>query len=518
MNPPRPTQRRLVRVTLDEGSIGRSNPDVEHERAVAIYDLLEDNTFHPRGHEGGPYALQSVDHRQPAGVRHPALEDGAPVVAHHLSLTPLRRIVKDYFLICDSYYQAIRTATPGADRGDRHGPARRSTTRAASLLMERLQAQDRDGRRHRAPAVHADLRAALEGLSPWRDGERPQAVLFACGLNTVRSPMAAALFKHLFGNSAYVGSAGVRKGELDPFAVAVMDEIGLDIAKHKPHDLRGTRGLEGLNFDLIVTLSPEAHHQRARTHPRARGRRRILADADPTDTEGNREQRLDAYRAVRDQLFARVKAALRPRPAMRTGTCSIRRGSGARCGRKSARFRYASAPAYVSRLRFPRQTPFSRRPSALRPPSVAADVDGRPHEARSRLRFAAPPQPDQPGGDQPDELLPADIDEIPLKGELPRACANRLARVKAETALAHVRRDEELKGAYILAADTVVAVGRRILPKAELVDEASQCLRLLSGRNHKVYTAVCLVTPKEGFRQRVVETRVRFKRLSERGP
>jgi septum formation protein len=118
-------------------------------------------------------------------------------------------------------------------------------------------------------------------------------------------------------------------------------------------------------------------------------------------------------------------------------------------------------------------------------------------------------------GITPDHLLPADVDEIPLKGELPRTCANRLARVKAETALAHVRRDEELKGAYILAADTVVAVGRRILPKAELVDEASQCLRLLSGRNHKVYTGICLVTPKEGFRQRMVETRVRFKRLSE---
>jgi septum formation protein len=118
-------------------------------------------------------------------------------------------------------------------------------------------------------------------------------------------------------------------------------------------------------------------------------------------------------------------------------------------------------------------------------------------------------------GITPDHLLPADVDEIPLKGELPRACANRLARLKAETALANVRRDEDLKGSYILAADSVVAVGRRILPKAELVDDASQCLRLLSGRNHKVYTAVCLVTPKEGFRQRMVETRVRFKRLSE---
>src|SRR5437773_4978244 len=118
-------------------------------------------------------------------------------------------------------------------------------------------------------------------------------------------------------------------------------------------------------------------------------------------------------------------------------------------------------------------------------------------------------------GIEPDSLRPADIDETPRKGELPRACANRLARAKAEAALASVRLDEELRGAYILAADTVVAVGRRILPKAELLDEAAQCLQLLSGRNHRVHTAICLVTPKETFRQRYVETRVRFKRLSE---
>jgi septum formation protein len=111
-------------------------------------------------------------------------------------------------------------------------------------------------------------------------------------------------------------------------------------------------------------------------------------------------------------------------------------------------------------------------------------------------------------------LRPTDIDETPKRGELPRACATRLARQKAEAALNMVRLDEELKGAFVLAADTVVAVGRRILPKAELLDEAAQCLRLLSGRNHRVHTSVCLVTPKEAFRQRLVETRVRFKRLS----
>src|SRR5262245_62318396 len=118
-------------------------------------------------------------------------------------------------------------------------------------------------------------------------------------------------------------------------------------------------------------------------------------------------------------------------------------------------------------------------------------------------------------GIEPDALRPADIDETPKKGELPRACANRLARGKAEAALAAVKLDDELAGSYILSADTVVAVGRRILPKADLLDEAAQCLRLLSGRNHRVHTAVCLVTPSGAFRQRLVETKVRFKRLNE---
>jgi septum formation protein len=117
-------------------------------------------------------------------------------------------------------------------------------------------------------------------------------------------------------------------------------------------------------------------------------------------------------------------------------------------------------------------------------------------------------------GIEPDALRPTDIDETPQKGELPRAYANRLAKAKAEAGLAAVARDGDLAGAYILAADTVVAVGRRILPKAELIDDAQQCLRLLSGRNHQVYTGICLVTPKAVFRQRLVETRVRFKRLS----
>ncbi len=118
-------------------------------------------------------------------------------------------------------------------------------------------------------------------------------------------------------------------------------------------------------------------------------------------------------------------------------------------------------------------------------------------------------------GIEPDALKPVDIDETPRRGEIPRAYANRLARSKAEAALESIKLEDELRGAYILAADTVVAVGRRILPKAELLDEATRCLRLLSGRSHRVHTSICLVTPKEAFRQRLVETRVRFKRLSD---
>jgi uncharacterized protein (UPF0262 family) len=138
--PPRASPRkndRLVAVTLDEASIGRSNPDVEHERAVAIYDLLEDNTFAPNDEEEqGPFAL----HLSITGARLAfdiRRADGTPVVAHLLSLTPLRRVVKDYYTVCDSYYAAIRTATP--DRIEALDVGRRALhDEGSNLLMERL--------------------------------------------------------------------------------------------------------------------------------------------------------------------------------------------------------------------------------------------------------------------------------------------------------------------------------------------------------------------------------------------
>ena len=142
-----------------------------------------------------------------------------------------------------------------------------------------------------------------------RPSDRPLAVLFACGLNSVRSPMAAALFSQIFGRAIYVGSAGVRKGELDPFAVAVMDEIGLDISRHKPVTFEEIEEWEGLNFDLIVTLAPEAHHRALEITRTNAIDVEYWPTADPSAAEGSREQRLDAYREVRDQLLARNQAA-----------------------------------------------------------------------------------------------------------------------------------------------------------------------------------------------------------------
>jgi protein-tyrosine-phosphatase len=140
----------------------------------------------------------------------------------------------------------------------------------------------------------------------------PLAVLFACGHNAVRSPMAAALLKPLLGSRHYVASAGVRKGELDPFAVAAMEELGLDIAAHRPATFEELEDLEGLNFDLIVTLSPEAHHRALELTRTAAVEVEYWPTADPTVQEGSREQRLEAYRAVRDQLTARIRARLGP--------------------------------------------------------------------------------------------------------------------------------------------------------------------------------------------------------------
>ena len=135
----------------------------------------------------------------------------------------------------------------------------------------------------------------------------PQAVLFSCAFNSVRSPMAESLLQQMFPHALYVKSAGVKKGELDPFAVAVMAELGQDISSHKPTTFEELEDWEGLNFDLIITLSPEAHHKALDLT------RTLAADVeywpthDPTNTDGSREQKLDAYREVCDTLSMRIR-------------------------------------------------------------------------------------------------------------------------------------------------------------------------------------------------------------------
>ncbi len=142
-------------------------------------------------------------------------------------------------------------------------------------------------------------------------GDLPSAVLFACTENSVRSPMAEAILKYLHGRHIYVDSVGVRKGELDGFAVAVMDEIGIDISHHHPKTFEE---LEDTSFDLVTSLSPEAQHKAVEMT------RVVACDVefwntfDPSVIEGSREVRLEAYRQVRDELMRNIKKRFPVRP------------------------------------------------------------------------------------------------------------------------------------------------------------------------------------------------------------
>ena len=130
------------------------------------------------------------------------------------------------------------------------------------------------------------------------------AILFACTMNAVRSPMAAAMLRHLSRGGLYIESAGVKAGSLDPLAMEAMEEIGLEIGKHKP---RRFEDLEDGSFDLVITLSPEAHHKAMELTRTAATKVEYWPTIDPTAIEGSREQRLLAYRMVRDQLMQRLK-------------------------------------------------------------------------------------------------------------------------------------------------------------------------------------------------------------------
>ena len=140
----------------------------------------------------------------------------------------------------------------------------------------------------------------------------PDAVLFACNMNAVRSAMAESILKHLHGHQVYVDSAGVRQGEPDHFAIEIMEEVGSDLSGHKPKRLRD---LEDTSYDLIVTLSPEAQHHAIEMTRTMAAEVEFWPTMDPNYITGNRDRRLGAYRQIRDQLLERIKARFPVIPA-----------------------------------------------------------------------------------------------------------------------------------------------------------------------------------------------------------
>ena len=297
---------RIVAVTLDPNTITSIDPDEVHEWRIAIYDLVENNRFHPaRVKSVGPYALHVsiVANYIVLDVRHP--ETYEPIAAHYLSLTPFRRLIRDYFRIRDSYYDAIKTAS--TYQIETVDMARRGLhNEAAELLRTRLDNK-----------LEIDLNTARRlftlicAVQPYasRIDERESTlptVLFVCSMNSVRSPIAAALARKFFPGRLIARSAGVRSGKVDGFVHQVMEEVGVDMSVHTPHTMDE---LIANRFDLVVTLSPEA--------PEAVSKRGFEMGAlehwpmpDPQEAEGNREAVLSAYRTLRDTLQQRVRERL----------------------------------------------------------------------------------------------------------------------------------------------------------------------------------------------------------------
>ena len=299
---------RIVTVTLDPNTITSIDPDEVHEWRVAIYDLVEDNKFAPaRVKATGPYALHVsiVGNYIVLDVRNP--ETFEPIAAHYLSLTPFRRLIRDYFRIRDSYYDAIKTAS--TYQIETVDMARRGLhNEAAALLRTRL-----DNKLEMDIETARRLFTLICAVQPYasrideRESNLP-TVLFVCSMNSVRSPIAAALARKFFPGRILARSAGVRSGKADAFVHQVIEEIGVDMSIHTPHTMDE---LVANRFDLVVTLSPDA--------PEAVEKRGLEMGAiehwpmpDPTETEGNREAVRSAYRTLRDTLQKRVRERLEP--------------------------------------------------------------------------------------------------------------------------------------------------------------------------------------------------------------
>ncbi|MBJ7579283.1 UPF0262 family protein [Devosia sp. MC532] len=299
---------RLVTVTLDPNTITSINPDEVHEWRIAIYDLLEDNTFRPaRVAAEGPYALHVsiIGNSIVLDVRDP--ENFKPIAAHYLSLTPFRRLIRDYFRIREAYYEAIRSAQPF--QIETVDMARRGLhNEAAELLRTRLDNK-----------IIIDLNTARRlftlicAVQPYASrideatSELP-TVLFVCSMNSVRSPIAAALARQAFPGRIIARSVGVNGGKADQFVHEVMEEVGIDMSVHTPHILDE---LVANKFDLVITLSDDAPDAVARKGLEAKAVEHWQVE-DPSLVEGSRALVLDAYRGLRDQLRRRVRERLEP--------------------------------------------------------------------------------------------------------------------------------------------------------------------------------------------------------------
>lgn len=297
---------KIVTVTLDPNTITSANPDEVHEWRIAIYDLLEENRFSPaRVNATGPYALHVsiIGNSIVLDVRNP--NTFQPIAAHYLSLTPFRRLIRDYFRIRDSYYEAIRSAQPY--QIETVDMARRGIhNEAAELLRTRL-----------VNKLDIDLNTARRlftlicAVQPYasRIDERASAlptVLFVCSMNSVRSPIAAALARQAFPGRLISRSVGVSGGKADSFVHDVMEEIGIDMSVHTPHTMDE---LAATHFDLVITLSDDAREAVDRAGLEA-GAIEHWPVADPTLVEGSRDTILNAYRNLRDDLRQRVRARL----------------------------------------------------------------------------------------------------------------------------------------------------------------------------------------------------------------
>ncbi len=303
-----PKKDRIVTVTLDPNTITSVDPDEVHEWRVASYDLIDTNRFYPaRVDVEGPFALHlSIIHNHLVlDVRDP--ESFRPIAAHYLSLTPFRSLIRDYFRIRESYYEAIRSASTyqieAVDMGRRG-----LHNQAAELLIERLNnklVMDLETARRLFTLICAVQPYAAR--VPEQDSQLP-TVLFVCSMNSVRSPIAAALARKHFPGRLIARSAGVRSGKADHFVHQVMEEIGVDMSVHTPHTMDE---LMASNFDIIITLAQDARDAVA-----ARGLDADVMDhwsvADPSEVEGTRDATLSAYRDLRDDLDKRLLAKLPP--------------------------------------------------------------------------------------------------------------------------------------------------------------------------------------------------------------